>query len=257
MEKTDKGIFALGLLASILEDKGIVTAIEKNENKDETSNEESSTCLQFISNGMIDKKKYTLHFDFGEKRNMELLANDDEFEKFKDTLKQKLSKDYKTPKEKIVVTFPQKGSLSVDIIFQSDEFNNLNETEFLQKFKNEEHFKELKKLKKIHKDAIMGACKLSKNQLDYRGNRSEGWAINEKRGGKIYEAPFGWIGIGLRVWDKYENNKWIGMCNGPEEWCVAYHGVGNNKDSDIVKNAVLKYFSTYFNKRIFFFNLIF
>ena len=84
----------------------------------------------------------------------------------------------------------------------------------------------------------MGACKLSKNQLDYRGNRSEGWAINEKRGGKIYEAPFGWIGIGLRVWDKYENNKWIGMCNGPEEWCVAYHGVGNNKDSDIVKNAV-------------------
>ena len=56
MEKTDKGIFALGLLASILEDKGIVTAIEKNENKDETSNEESSTCLQFIANGMIDKK---------------------------------------------------------------------------------------------------------------------------------------------------------------------------------------------------------
>ena len=130
MEKTDKGIFALGLLASILEDKGIVTAIEKNENKDETSNEESSTCLQFISNGMIDKKKYTLHFDFGEKRNMELLANDDEFEKFKDTLKQKLSKDYKTPKEKIVVTFPQKGSLSVDIIFQSDEFNNLMKLNF-------------------------------------------------------------------------------------------------------------------------------
>ena len=163
MEKTDKGIFALGLLASILEDKGIVTAIEKNENKDETSNEESSTCLQFISNGMIDKKKYTLHFDFGEERNMKLLTNDDEFEIFKDSLKQKLSKDYKTPKEKIVVTFPQKGSLSVDIIFQSDEFNNLNEIEFLQKFKNEEHFKELKKLKKIHKDAIMGACKLSKN----------------------------------------------------------------------------------------------
>ena len=238
MEKTDKGIFALGLLASILEDKGIVTAIEKNENKDETSNEESSTCLQFIANGMIDKKKYTLHFDFGEERNMKLLTDDDEFEIFKDTLKQKLSKDYKTPKEKIVVTFPQKGSLSVDIIFQSDEFNNLNETEFLQKFKNEEHFKELKKLKKIHKDAIMGACKLSKNQLDYRGNRSEGWAINEKRGGKIYEAPFHWIGIGLRVLDKYENNKWIGMCNGPEEWCVAYHGVGDRQDSDIVKNTV-------------------
>ena len=34
---------------------------------------------------------------------------------------------------------------------------------------------ELAKIKEIQVDVIMGACKLSKSQLDPRGNRSEGW----------------------------------------------------------------------------------
>ena len=37
--------------------------------------------------------------------------------------------------------------------------------------------------------------------------------------------------------DKYENNKWIGMNNSPDEWCVAYHGVGGNQESDNVKKV--------------------
>ena len=83
----------------------------------------------------------------------------------------------------------------------------------------------------------MGACKLSKNQLDSRGNRSSGWGVNENRGNKPYYPPLGWIGIGLKVMDKYDNNNtWIGMSNIPGEWCVAYHGVGNGQASDNVKN---------------------
>ena len=31
--------------------------------------------MQFIVNGMMEKKKYDLHFEFGEKRNEELLNN--------------------------------------------------------------------------------------------------------------------------------------------------------------------------------------
>jgi hypothetical protein len=81
----------------------------------------------------------------------------------------------------------------------------------------------------------MSACKLSKGQLDPRGNRCDGWAIGEKRGNKEYIPPIGWKGIGLKVIDKYENNKWIGMSNDPDEWCVAYHGVGVSQDSNAVK----------------------
>ena len=72
LEKTNQGLFALGLLSQNLEAMGIETVIEKNDNI-EDEEDESTTSLQFISNGLHQKKKYNLHFYFGEKRNEELL----------------------------------------------------------------------------------------------------------------------------------------------------------------------------------------
>jgi hypothetical protein len=191
--------------------------------------------LQFIYNGLCKKKKYELKFDFGEERNDQLLNDEKEFEKFKENLKIKISRDYNIPINKIIITYPQKGSFEVQVIFQDDEFNNLDLEEFKKKFQDEKDFEELKNLKEIHTDIIMGACKLSKNQLDSRGNRTDGWRVGEKRGNKPYDPPLGWIGIGLKVLDKYEDNIWIGMNNAKEEWCVAYHGVGYSENSDNVK----------------------
>ena len=107
--------------------------------------------------------------------------------------------------------------------------------QFKQKFQNDKEFSELKYLKEVHTDVLIGACKLTKNQLDSRGNRIDGWGVNEKRANLDYNPPLGWIGIGLKVLDKYDNgnNDWIGMNNGEGEWCVAYHGVAryiNNSD---------------------------
>ena len=53
-EKEDMGLFALGLLSKNLEDLGIKTVIEKDENQD--TQDEDATGLQFITNGMIYKK---------------------------------------------------------------------------------------------------------------------------------------------------------------------------------------------------------
>ena len=189
-----------------------------------------------------------MHFEFGEKRNEEILNNKTEFEKFKENLKFKLSKDYNIPAEEIIVTFPQKGSLHVKVIFPSMDFNNLDKAQFINKFKNDPEFKELSNLKDVHEDVIMGAAKLSRNNLDERGNRIEGWGVEEKRGGKDYNPPLGWIGIGLKVLDKYDNgdNTWIGMKNLPREWCVAYHGVARDQPSDDVKKVTgLIYKSTF------------
>jgi len=113
-----------------------------------------------------------------------------------------------------------------------------NIANFKEKFKNDRNFQELNNLKEIHTDVIISICKLSKNQLDSRGNRCDNWGINEKRGNMPYDPPIGWIGIGLNVWDKYDNgnNTWIGMINCPREWCVAYHGVGNMQVSNQVKD---------------------
>jgi len=63
-----------------LENLGIKTAIEKSDQDDA---DEGLTSLQFISNGMIGKRKYDLHFEFEEKRKKELLNNKKAYEKFK------------------------------------------------------------------------------------------------------------------------------------------------------------------------------
>ena len=245
-EKTDQDLFALGLLSSNLEKLGIETAIEKEEIEDDQ--DAGTTCLQFIVNGMAQKKKYDLHFELGEERNEELLNNENEYEKFKSDLKKKLSKDYNIPEDKIIVTFPERGSFRVQVIFQSDEFNEIDLDDLKQKFKNDDEFKELANLKEIHSDVIMGGCKLSKNQLDPRGNRSEGWAEGEDRGGKPYNPPLGWIGIGLKVLDKYEDNDWLGSSNAVGEWCVAYHGVGRGLGTGQVKDITGKIIKGAFKK---------
>ena len=238
LEQTDKDIFALGLISENLEKMGVETAIEKDTNNDEV--DASSTCLQLIVNGMAHKKKYDFHFEMGNKRNNEILNNKEELEKFKNNLKKKLSKDYNIPEDKIIVTYPQKGSLRLQVIFQSDEFNELDTDEIKRKFIfiNDDEYQEFATLKEIHSDVIMEGCKLSKNQLDSRGNRIDGWGENQYRGNLEYNPPLGQTGIGLKVLDKFENNKWLDFQNLDGEWCVAYHGVGRGLSNGQVKAVV-------------------
>ena len=133
LENQDEGLFALGLLSQNLEGLGVETAIEVKENSE--TQEADLTSLQFITNGMISKKKYDLHFELGEERNEEILNNEQEYEKFKENLKLKLSKDYNISPDKIIITLPQKGSLHVQVIFQNDDFHNLDKAQFIEKFK--------------------------------------------------------------------------------------------------------------------------
>ena len=110
-------------MAKNLEDIGITTAIEKETSNKEESIKASETVIQFIMNGMINKKKLDLHFDFGSKRNDELLNDEKEQEKLHTKLKSGLSKTYKIPEDDIIITNPQKGSYNVQVIFMSKDFN--------------------------------------------------------------------------------------------------------------------------------------
>ena len=251
LEDTDKGLFALGLLSNNLQNIGIETRIKKNESekKDNSSSFEKEnnddeddaaiTCLQFITNGHIQKKKYDLYFDFGNKKNEELLNNQNEYEKFKKNLKKKLHKDYNISEDKIVVTFPQRGSFNIQLIVNDSSFD-VEPNEMMTKFKNDNEFAEFNNIIKIKYGLIMVSCILSKEQLDPEGDREDGWGVGEQRGNMPYDPPLGWIGIGLRVKEKYENDIWIGMSNIEGEWCVAYHGVGDMMEpeeiNEITKN---------------------
>ena len=239
-ENKNSGLFCLGLLAQNLENVGITTAIEKNNSNSQIETDAANTTLQFVMSGLAEKKKYSLHFDFGEDKNEELLDNIEEQVKFNDKLRKKLSKDYNIPEDKIIITCPQRGSYNIQVIFETDEFNNnFNEKDFKNKFNNDKEFKELCHLKEVHQELIMSACKLSPNMLDSRGNRESGWGINEKRGGEKYLPPIGWKGYGLNVFGKYDdgNNDWLAYDGNPGEWCVAYHGIGAGGNCKTVPEA--------------------
>ena len=234
--KEENKNFCLGILAKNLENMGIITAIEKNPSEDVDDQEISKILLQFITSGMLQKPKLDFHFDFGEKRNNELLTNNNEQEKFNNTLKKKLSIEYNIPEDKIIIINAQRGSYKVQVIFETEEFNQKDID--INKFKNnctEEEFKELKCLKEIQEGLIIEGCKLDPNMLDSRGNKESEWKENEKRGGYPYIPPKGWKGYGLKVMDVYDNgnNDWIAKDGNPNEWAVAYHGIGYKLGSTV------------------------
>ena len=81
LERYDPELFALGLLGSVLIENGTEVLIEKDGNLINNNLGEDTTFLQFLSNGLIQKKKYDLHFDFGNQKNEEILNKKDEYEK--------------------------------------------------------------------------------------------------------------------------------------------------------------------------------
>ena len=128
----------------------------------------------------------------------------------------------------IIANSLENGSKFVKIIFRNE--YDLNTKEFENKLKKDNDFKESIYLTRIKKGPIMGGCILKNSQLDSRGNRNEGWGVQEKRGGVMYYPPLGWTGIGLNVSGKFDKGKdnWIGINNGVGEWCVAYILINNN-----------------------------
>ena len=225
-QKSNDQVYALGIFSKVLENQGMVTAIEKGSGEEEKQT--AMTTMQFLVNGMSNRNKYNLHFDFGKEKNDQLLNDEEERIKFHDKLRKKLSKEYNINEEDIIITFPRKGSYQVSVIFKSEDFT-LGEDELKEKFKNEKD--ELGKLKQIEKGIILDGCILNPSMLDHRGNNKDGgWAgKGAKRGGEEYIPPQGWIGYGLKVYDVYGDNTWIGMNNSKGEWCVAYHGVARGQ----------------------------
>ena len=225
--KSDEQTYALGVFSKVLENQGMVTAIEKDNTSEDAKNT-AQTSMQFLINGMSNRSKYDLHFELGEEANSRLLNDEEERKKFNNKLRKKLAIEYNINEEDIIISFPRQGSYQVTIIFKSEDFK-LEKDELLKKFQNEKN--ELGKLKSIEKGIIIDGCYLTKNMLDPRGNNKDGgWAgKGEKRGGEIYIPPKGWTGYGLKVMDVYGDNTWLGMKNKPGEWCVAYHGVARGQ----------------------------
>ena len=243
-ETENPKLFALGLIASILEENNIETAIkndkyvEKEEMigktqqemqleiaKKEQEEKDEKYSLQLLVNGLIGKKKFDLYFGINESRFTNILYNPKENYIFKETIKEKLSKDFNISKDEIVVTIPSINH--AQLVFQKKEFDYISEETLKKDFKYDSNYPELTTIREIKQGLLVPGCILTSEQLDVNGDRTE-WPKEGKRGGEEYDPPKGWIGIGLKVLDKYENDRWLDMYNLEGEWVVAYHGIGQN-----------------------------
>jgi hypothetical protein len=97
-------------------------------------------------------------------------------------------------------------------------------------------------LKSIKYNLIIEEFKIDEKYLDNRGNYLyPNSGRNKLRGKEEYFVPYGWIGLGLNVLGKYENDKWLEDISQNSEWAVAYRGIASKNNKNIKK--ILKDFS--------------
>ena len=236
-ELKKKDYYILSSLKFALESQGCTCEIEREYANSENEKKEFYTAMQFITNGMYKLKKYILTFDFGNEKNNTMLNNIMVQNSFNEKLKFELKKllNIKSASKNIIIGNPRAGPYIVSAIIKQSNFNELNEIDLLNSLKNNIDFNSIQK---VQKTILLNGCKLNRIMLDDLGDNFNNYGQNEKRGGKDYIPPLGWMGYGLRVLNRYDlgNNDWIDYDNNPNEWAVAYHGMGIGLNGDINNN---------------------
>ena len=133
------------------------------------------------------------------------------------------------------ILFSYNRSYFIDNLLRTEKFNNLSLSEVKN---NYQYFDELYEFKYIIDELLIRQCKIDKNLIDYKGhfiipNKSN----NLIRGKEKYYPPYGWIGIGLKALEKYnDGDDWINDSSKESKWSIAYHGVGGNlPSSEVIK----------------------
>ena len=228
--KKDDNNLCLGVLAKYLENKGIITVIDDEDNQDGVNI--SFLIIEFLFSGLFNINKYILSFDFGIKRNNELLKNINEQKIFNNKIKNILSVKYNIPEKEILITSPipkKTSGYHTQVIFISEINQNIDIFPLtFQSIKNSKEYNEFIYLKKVMKSLILEGCKLNTKILDPRGNTDFSYIVN-RRGPLFYEPPLGWMGYGIKVLDKYDDgyNDWLKFEGRRGEWIVAFKNLEN------------------------------
>ena len=231
MDNRKSNIYILSALSSLLNNEGITTIIEKKCKSQKILN----ATLQLISSGLIVLKKYNLKLVYGSPiKNDNIILNPKERSKFQRDFIKNISKLYNLSEDNVKILEIKRGS--VDVCFTLP--NRVNTIK--------EDLKALfgKKYVDVTEKALFEGCKLSEEFLDPKGNNfGNGYEkSNFIRGGEKYDPPYEWHAYGLKVLNNYDNmnNDWLACNNNPNEWAVAYHGVGGKrgKFGRVFKNVV-------------------
>ena len=140
---------------------------------------------------------------------------------------------------------------SIDNIIKSEYFEKLT----LKHINEYPIFSKFYEIKLLKNNLLIEKYKIDQKYFDNRGNFLVPNSRNNIfRGKELYDPPYGWIGIGLKVLGKYKDgNNWLEDISNNSEWAIAYRGIGYNKDNksgkifNILKYFILKDFNIVIN----------
>ena len=142
-------------------------------------------------------------------------------------------------------------NFSIDNIIKSEHFEKLT----LKHINEYPIFSKFYEIKLLKNNLLIEKYKIDQKYFDNRGNFLVPNSRNNIfRGKELYDPPYGWIGIGLKVIGKYKDgNNWLEDISNNSEWAIAYRGIGYNKDNksgkifNFLKYFILKDFNIVIN----------
>ena len=239
-ELNENNNYVLSLLGKSVETNGIEMNVSKK--KDENFGKIELASIQSIFT-LSEQKKYELHFNFGEEENEKIIKDENKQKEFIEKYKKIISKELNIKIENIILADIHHGSLGVNLSILNEGKKNVND---LKNLGNKLNIK-------IKEKPLIESLQISPEILDERGNRKGSWGQNEKRGGENYIPPLnGWEGIGLKVWDQYDNgnNDWLSYNNTKNEYAIAYYGLNNNLDDNNINVSELNTYANDIKKLI-------
>ena len=218
----------LGYFGSELKLRNIKTYIEKNPTKRILR----EISFKLISTGLAFQKIYKIMVESEENRKKYEKKNE-EYLDFLKSLKIKISNKYSISEDDIYIFGFNLENFEVYLLIYNKKIDGVEE--YLKHFDL-----------KITTSLLLNNIILSPNIFEINFSKSENdWSKkNLTRGGRKYHPPHGWNGIGLKLKNKYgdnknnDNNIWLGKQNLKGEWCVAYHGVGKGNIFDKVLKII-------------------
>ena len=158
--------------------------------------------------------------------------------KIKSFLIEEIANKCKIQKENIYLLFDEKNAF-INYFIKTEKFSSMTLQETKKIFLKEN--KKIYEYKEIYES--LGLL-IDKKYLDFRGNTIYPNSSNNLfRGTEKYNPPYGWIGIGLKVLNIYEDNHWLEDKTKYSKWAIAYYGVGHTLFSNEIEE-VLKYIIT-------------
>ena len=211
----------LGYIGNELSLRNIKTYIEINP----TNEKLRDITFKIIMSGLATQQIYNIILD-NEDYQIIFYQNIEKWFSYLENIKMRISNIYNISSENILFFSHNLNTFEVNLLIYNQKLNkleNILKNYYLKAIKTE-----------LFSDIIISTYFFNN---DFCKNENDWPTTNLMRGGKKYYPPYGWIGIAIKLDDKYDENddKWLGKENKEGEWPVAYHGVGKG---DVFKKVL-------------------